>query len=155
MFANFKSLVSFSRKLTIGFFFNICFSPCLLSWELLCDCSFDTLSCSGDSLRLIMSFWSLCFVGSMWLLSWWLTLAGWRLCCIVSIWSLGVRLEVDGWEFCLLFQCEQVHYIILSQASTILLLLWMFGFDGVCISCCFLFLSGCLLVSVVLVKASL
>ena len=91
----------FSQKWTIEFFFNICFSVCLFSWNLLCDCSFDILTFSRDSRRL--SVWCLWFVGLMWLLSWWLTWIIWRLWCIVSILSLGVRLEVDDWEFWFLF----------------------------------------------------
>ena len=46
IYANFQLLLSFSWKWTIAFFFNICFSVCLFSLELLCDCSLDTLSCT-------------------------------------------------------------------------------------------------------------
>ena len=38
IFSNFKSLLYFSWKWTVEFFFNICFPVCLFSWELLCDC---------------------------------------------------------------------------------------------------------------------
>lgn len=71
IFANFKLLLSFSRKPTITFF-NICFSVFMG----IAKCSFDTLSCLRDSLRLFIFFWRLRFVGLFWLLSWRLTLAG-------------------------------------------------------------------------------
>lgn len=47
------------------------------------------------------------------------------------------------------------NFGLLSKASTISLLLWIFGFNGICVSWCFLFLSCYLVFVVVVLKGTL
>ena len=76
---------------------------------------------------------------------WCLTWLDYQFWCIVAIWSLGVRMEVGSWEFWFVISMwASSSSDSESKASTISFLLWIFGFDGICVSCCFIVLL-CLL----------
>ena len=88
---------------------------------------------------MFISFWSLWFVALLWLLM----LDMVRLTTSVYCCNLVIRGEVGGWQLRIWFVISMWASSSSdseSKASTISFLLWIFGFDGICVSCCFIVL---------------
>ena len=109
IFANFKSLLYFSQKWTIEFFFNICFSVCLFSWNLLCDCSFDILTFSRDSLRLSVLMVTVCWFD----VTIKLMVDMDNLTTLMHCFDFVIRCEVGGWWLRILVSCFNMGMFII------------------------------------------